>query len=227
MPIDRRERGRGARVNPAGRFERARLEPDLDRHAPEPPPPRPTEAIPDPTRTILATNQSPDIPFETSLNPYRGCEHGCAYCYARPSHEYLGYSAGLDFETKILVKEKAPELLRRALAAPRWKPQVVALSGVTDAYQPLERTARAHATMRRGLRGVPQSDHGHHQERARGAGHRPLQNPRRGGCRLGLDLSITTLDGALQRALEPRASSPGRAAARGRSDSRRPASRSA
>ena len=143
-------KGRGARANPTGRFERARVEPDLDclneaineaidegidESAPEPK----TEAIPDPSRSAISFNRSPDIPFDASFNPYRGCEHGCAYCYARPTHEYLGYSAGLDFETKILVKHHAPELLRRELSALRWKPQVVAVSGVTDAYQPLER----------------------------------------------------------------------------------------
>ena len=88
---------------------------------------------------MISRNQSPDVPFETSLNPYRGCEHGCIYCYARPGHEYLGLSAGLDFETQIFVKEDAPALLRRALENPRWTPQVIALSGVTDPYQPVER----------------------------------------------------------------------------------------
>src|SRR5690606_10962151 len=82
---------------------------------------------------------SPDVGFEASVNPYRGCEHGCVYCYARPTHEYLGFSPGLDFETRILVKEDAPALLRRTLAAPGWRPRVVALSGVTDCYQPVER----------------------------------------------------------------------------------------
>ncbi|HEY0455689.1 MAG TPA: PA0069 family radical SAM protein, partial [Verrucomicrobiae bacterium] len=82
---------------------------------------------------------SPDVGFDASINPYRGCEHGCIYCYARPTHEYLGFSAGLDFESRILVKERAPELLRKELASPKWKPQVLAMSGVTDCYQPIER----------------------------------------------------------------------------------------
>jgi DNA repair photolyase len=98
-----------------------------------------TKLLADPSRSIVATNESPDVGFDASVNPYRGCEHGCSYCYARPTHEYLGFSAGLDFETRILVKERAPELLRARLAARSWKPQVVALSGVTDAYQPAER----------------------------------------------------------------------------------------
>ena len=91
-------------------------------------------------RSIVAENDSPDVGFEVSLNPYRGCEHGCIYCYARPTHEYLGFSAGLDFETKIMVKHDAPELLRKALSSPGWQPRVLGLSGVTDAYQPVERT---------------------------------------------------------------------------------------
>ncbi len=98
-----------------------------------------TEYLPDRSRTIIAKNDSPDVGFEVSINPYRGCEHGCIYCYARPTHEFLGYSAGLDFETKILVKEDAPELLRKELSSPRWQPRVLGLSGVTDPYQPLER----------------------------------------------------------------------------------------
>jgi DNA repair photolyase len=88
---------------------------------------------------VLAENDSPDIGFRYSLNPYRGCEHGCIYCYARPSHEYLGFSAGLDFERRIMVKEDAPQLLRQAFARPSWQGEVVALSGNTDCYQPVER----------------------------------------------------------------------------------------
>ena len=102
----------------------------------------PTELYRDATRKILAENDSPDIGFRFSLNPYRGCEHGCIYCYARPSHEYLGFSAGLDFERKIMVKPDAAALLRATLASPRWQPQVVALSGNTDCYQPVERRLR-------------------------------------------------------------------------------------
>ncbi|MBY0398252.1 MAG: radical SAM protein, partial [Thermoleophilia bacterium] len=138
-------RGRGAAENPAGRFERFQFEPEPDPDDPdatgEPGRPRTTFLI-DASRSIIARNDSPDIPFDASINPYRGCEHGCAYCYARPTHEYLGFSAGLDFETKILVKPEAPALLRKALESPRWEPTVVALSGVTDAYQPAERRLR-------------------------------------------------------------------------------------
>src|SRR5262245_54287057 len=102
-------------------------------------PSRHTVFLKDDTRTIINYNDSPDVGFNASINPYRGCEHGCIYCFARPNHEYLGFSAGLDFETKILVKENAPELLRRELMLSSWKPQPLAISGVTDAFQPIER----------------------------------------------------------------------------------------
>ena len=129
---------RGAQSNPANRFEKIQFEPDAD-WDPEADPLSRTQFLRDRTSTIISYNDSPDVGFEASVNPYRGCEHGCIYCFARPNHEYLGFSAGLDFETKILVKENAPELLRRELASPRWTPQVIAISGVTDAYQPVER----------------------------------------------------------------------------------------
>src|SRR5258707_6770001 len=129
---------RGAAGNPANRFEKIHLEPDADWDPEEEPLPT-THFLRDHTATIIARNDSPDIGFEASVNPYRGCEHGCIYCYARPTHEFLGFSAGLDFETRIMVKERAPELLREELASPKWKPQVIALSGVTDCYQPVER----------------------------------------------------------------------------------------
>ena len=98
-----------------------------------------TQFFRDGTKTIIARNNSPDISFETSINPYRGCEHGCAYCFARPTHEYLGFSAGLDFESKIMVKENAAKLLEAELSSPKWKPQTLMMSGVTDPYQPIER----------------------------------------------------------------------------------------
>jgi DNA repair photolyase len=131
-------RGRGAASNPPNRFEKISLERDEDWNPAEDPAPR-TQFLRDLSQTIISYNDSPDIPFNASLNPYRGCEHGCSYCYARNSHEFLGFSAGLDFETKIIVKEKAPELLRRELSSPKWKPQTLAMSGVTDCYQPVER----------------------------------------------------------------------------------------
>ena len=129
---------RGAASNPPNRFERLRLEPDPDTFDPDEPPPA-TQFFADASESIITWNDSPDIGFEASINPYRGCEHGCIYCYARPTHEYLGFSAGLDFETRIVVKLQAAELLRKELASPNWKPRLLAMSGVTDCYQPAER----------------------------------------------------------------------------------------
>src|SRR6266496_2844534 len=129
--------GRGAGFNPPNRFERLHLEP-LDEEQGDSGA-APTEYFIDNTRSVLAKNDSPDIPFTYSINPYRGCEHGCVYCYARPSHEYLGFSAGLDFESRILVKMDAAKLLEQELCDPKFEPQVIALSGNTDCYQPVER----------------------------------------------------------------------------------------
>jgi DNA repair photolyase len=130
--------GRGAGSNPANRFEKLHLEADPETETEAPSAPG-TLFLKDKTVSILAHNESPDVGFDTSINPYRGCEHGCIYCYARPTHEFLGLSSGLDFESKILVKENAPALLREALSSPKWKPRVIAMSGVTDCYQPVER----------------------------------------------------------------------------------------
>ena len=117
-------RGRGAADNPTNRFETLDILPDAEAIDPENPTPKtPTVFLRDSSRKIIATNDSPDIGFDASINPYRGCEHGCIYCYARPTHEYLGFSAGLDFETKIMVKQDAPELLRAELSAPNGKPK--------------------------------------------------------------------------------------------------------
>jgi DNA repair photolyase len=132
-------RGRGAVSNPVGRFERLSVVADHDGDAPAPRA-QPTVYFRDRSREVISRNDSPDVPFDQSLNPYRGCEHGCIYCYARPTHEYFGLSAGLDFETSILVKEDAPTLLRQALARRSWTPTLLAMSGVTDPYQPIERT---------------------------------------------------------------------------------------
>lgn len=135
---------RGVAENPGNRFEKVHLEPDADWNPNDdgdggrPSGPR-TQFLVDHSATVITYNDSPDLGFGASLNPYRGCEHGCVYCYARPTHEYLGFSAGLDFETKIMVKERAPELLRAELSSPKWQPQVIVMSGVTDCYQPVER----------------------------------------------------------------------------------------
>ena len=129
-------KGRGAIGNPKNRFETLEVERDEEVPGPER---VETELLRDTSRSVIAYNDSPDVGFDASVNPYRGCEHGCVYCYARPFHEYLGFSAGLDFESRILVKPDAPELLRKELSSPKWKPQTLAMSGVTDCYQPAER----------------------------------------------------------------------------------------
>ena len=138
-------RGRGASWSPANRFEKLRVDlgdTDVAQVDPEELPRRQTQYFRDDTRSIITRNNSPDVGFETSVNPYRGCEHGCIYCYARPTHEYLGFSAGLDFESKIMVKMDAPTLLCAELESPQWDPQVLVMSGVTDPYQPIERKLR-------------------------------------------------------------------------------------
>jgi DNA repair photolyase len=138
VPASEPIKGRGSSSNPTNRFVRTTYERDADWNPNDDVSPR-TQIIKDTTQSIIAYNNSPDVGFDAGINVYRGCEHGCAYCFARPTHEYLGFSAGLDFETRIVVKEKAPELLRNELMSPRWKPQPLAMSGVTDCYQPLER----------------------------------------------------------------------------------------
>lgn len=132
---------RGTLAAPGNRFEALHSVPDEEYDPSEDPLPQ-TEFLADDSQSVITYNDSPDLGFNASLNPYRGCEHGCIYCYARPTHEYLGFSQGLDFETKIMVKHGAPELLRRELAARKWKPQTIAMSGVTDCYQPVERRLR-------------------------------------------------------------------------------------
>lgn len=136
--------GRGAVSNPEGRFESTRAEAvddgwgSLD----EPLPPRPTTVRPEPARSIISHNKSPDIPFEQSINPYRGCEHGCIYCYARPSHGYLNLSPGLDFETKLFYKPDAAQLLENELAVPGYRCSPITIGANTDPYQPIERDYR-------------------------------------------------------------------------------------
>ena len=201
-------RGRGTGDNPANRFEKRFVEVDPDAMDPDAPLPR-TQFLKDTSRTIIAKNDSPDVGFDRSINPYRGCEHGCVYCYARPYHEFLGYSAGLDFETKILVKEDAPALLREELSSPKWKPQVIALSGVTDCYQPAERiyrlTRRCLEVLAEFRNPVVIITKNHLVTRdvdllADLAKHRAAS----------VVLSVTTLDPALARIMEPRTSTPAR-----------------
>ena len=138
QPKQNPTQGRGTPENPPNRFEKLVYVRDPESIDPEEPSPK-TQFLRDVSKSLISYNDSPDVGFEASINPYRGCEHGCIYCYARPYHEYLGFSSGLDFETKILVKENAPKLLRDELASKRFQPKVLAISGVTDPYQPIER----------------------------------------------------------------------------------------
>lgn len=198
---------RGSVANPRNRFEKleVELEPEDALEVVQ----RRTEYLHDHAQSIISYNTSPDISFDASLNPYRGCEHGCAYCYARPTHEYAGMSAGLDFETRILVKERAPELLREELSARKWKPQSLAMSGVTDCYQPIERkleiTRRCLEVLRDFRNPVTLITKNHLITRDVDL-FREMNEY--GG--VAAAISITTLDGELSKALEPRASSPSR-----------------
>lgn len=200
-------RGRGASHNPPNRFEPVHVERD-DWNDPDDPAPR-TRLLRDASRSVIATNQSPDVGFEASVNPYRGCEHGCVYCYARPFHEYLGMSPGLDFETKILVKEDAPELLHHELTATGWTPRVLVMSGVTDPYQPAERrlevTRGCLEVLARFRNPVSIITKNHLVTRdidllSELAAHDAAR----------VTLSITTLENELQRVMEPRTSIPTR-----------------
>lgn len=131
--------GRGARTNAGGRFERFVAEAFDDGWTPDEVIKLETIVTPELAKTIISTNQSPDISFDQSINPYRGCEHGCIYCYARPNHAYVGLSPGLDFETKLFVKANAAELLEAEFSKASYKPKTIMLGGVTDIYQPIER----------------------------------------------------------------------------------------
>jgi len=199
-------RGRGAADNPPNRFIPLYRESIPGWTEEGDPAPR-TRFFRDATRTILASNDSPDIPYTYSLNPYRGCEHGCAYCYARPGHEFLGLSAGLDFESKIFVKEDAPELLRAELASLKWVPQCVSMSGVTDPYQPIERRLRL---TRRCLQVFAEFRNpvGIVTKSALVARDRDVLGELAKYQAAAVFLSVTSLDSDLIRVLEPRASTP-------------------
>jgi DNA repair photolyase len=201
------QRGRGANENPRNRFEAMYVETDEDSWIDEDARPQRTVFLNDDSQTILSPGEAEDLSFDYGLNPYRGCEHGCAYCYARTYHEYLGFSAGLDFESKIVVKPRAPELLEEALAKGSYKPGKISLSGVTDCYQPIERkleiTRRCLEVLSRFRNPVVvitknaliERDIDHLAELARYQA-------------VAVYLSVTTLDPGLARILEPRASSP-------------------
>lgn len=211
-----KKRGRGTLENPIGRFEKldvnadgdaldaiAAIESDESASSCQ----MQTQIFADPSRTIVSTNDSPDIGIEATVNPYRGCEHGCIYCYARPGHEYFGLSAGLDFETKIFAKTEGPELLRKKLSLATWNPKVITLSGVTDPYQPIEKKLRITRRCFEVLRdfrnpaavitknALVQRDIDIFSDMAAY------------DC-IAINISITTLDAKLARAMEPRASQP-------------------
>src|SRR6266496_858020 len=205
-------RGRGASWSPANRFEKLHVDlTDIDcvdvDPAIEKQPRRPTQYFRDGTKSIITRNISPDVGFETSLNPYRGCEHGCIYCYARPTHEYLGFSAGLDFESKIMVKTDAPELLRAELESPHWQPQVLVMSGVTDPYQPVERKLKITRGCLEVLAKVRNPVAIITKNRLVTRDVDLLRELAKFDA-AAVNISVTSLDSKLQRVLEPRTSSP-------------------
>jgi len=206
-------RGRAAASNPANRFERlalhvegahldaARADADTTARRVD------TDVLPDLSRSVINRVDSPDLGFHWTFNPYRGCEHGCIYCYARPTHEMLGFSCGLDFETKIMAKHDAPELLRDELAAPRWRGEPIVMSGVTDCYQPIEsrleitrRCLEVFAECRQPIGIVTKSRLVLRDIDLLGelAKHRAVH----------VAVSVTTLDNALAARIEPRAAAP-------------------
>ncbi|GAA0292997.1 PA0069 family radical SAM protein [Rhodovulum strictum] len=202
--------GRGASSNPANRFDRLSAERIEDGWAPEADlPVLRTDIRVERPRRVITRNASPDVPFDRSINPYRGCEHGCIYCFARPGHAYLGLSPGLDFETRLIARPGAPELLARELSAPSYRPRTIAIGTYTDPYQPVEAD---HQIMRRLLEVLLEFRH-------------PVGIVTRGTlierdldllsdlAGLGLvrvGVSLTTLDARLARAMEPRAPAPQR-----------------
>lgn len=203
-----RRRGRGARTNKTGRFESDVREAfddgweslgDLDAFK--------TDVIEEVAKSIISHNDSPDISFQSSINPYRGCEHGCIYCYARPSHCYLGHSAGLDFETKLYAKPNAATLLEREFKKPSYKPHTIALGGNTDPYQPIERERRITRSV---LEVMAKANHpvGVITKSALVARDIDILAPMAEKKLARVAISITTLDRRVARAMEPRAATP-------------------
>lgn len=208
--IPDRRRGRGAGVNPSGRFEK------LERHAFddgwnsfEDLPPFKTDVQIEKPRTIITRNDSPDISFDRSINPYRGCEHGCVYCFARPTHSYMGLSAGLDFESKLFAKPDAAKLLEKELAKPGYEPKTIAIGTNTDPYQPIEKQWRI---MREVLEVLENHDHPVGIVTKSALVMRDIDILSRMAQKglVKVALSVTTLDRKLARAMEPRAATPPR-----------------
>jgi len=205
-----RRRGRGAQSNAAGRYEpHARVAFDDGWRSLDDLPPFKTTVQEDATRKIVTRNDSPDIGFDRSINPYRGCEHGCVYCFARPTHAYLGLSPGLDFESKLFVKPDAAALLERELAAPSYQPRVIAIGTNTDPYQPIE---RRYQIMRRVLEVLEKTGHPVGIVTKSALVARDIDILARMAERklAKVALSVTTLDPALARTMEPRAATPAR-----------------
>lgn len=205
-------KGRGSQIHPRSRFARLEYTEDwehLEGDEAQPTERRtlPTEYFVDDAKSVVSENESPDIPFRYSLNPYRGCSHGCSYCFARPTHEYLDLNAGLDFETKIVVKQRAPDLFRDWLARDRYEPETVTLSGVTDCYQPIERKLEL---TRRCLEVALEARQPIALVTKNALVERDLDLLKELAARrlVSVALSMTTLDQALVRVMEPRTSSP-------------------
>ena len=205
-------KGRGAQIKPANRFEQTHYESDWEqldddddyldslKHIA-------TQYIPDESKSIVSEHDSPDVSFRYTVNAYRGCSHGCVYCYARPTHEYLGMDAGIDFEAKVLVKEQAPKLFRDFLAQESWVPEWIVFSGVTDCYQPAERKFK----LTRGCLEVAleaRQPVGIITKNALISRDLDLLTPMAELNTVNVAISITTLDAELARTMEPRTSTP-------------------
>lgn len=203
-----RRRGRGAGVNPAGRYEHeARIGFDDGWGSADELPPLRTSVTAERARTIVTRNESPDLSFDRSINPYRGCEHGCSYCFARPTHAYMGLSPGLDFETRLFVKPNAAELLERELGAPSYAPRAIAIGTNTDPYQPIE---REHRITRQVLEVLARTDHPVAIVTKSALVTRDIDilAPMAEKGLAKVAISVTTLDRRIARAMEPRASTP-------------------
>ena len=209
--VDReRRRGRGAGSNASGRYEpTARIAFDDGWQSIEELPAFETTVTEEKARKIITRNDSPDIGFDRSINPYRGCEHGCVYCFARPTHSYMGLSAGLDFETKLFAKPEAPELLERELSAPNYSPRVIAIGTNTDPYQPIE---RRYEIMRGALEVLERAGHPVGIVTKSALVTRDIDILARMARRnlVKVALSVTSLDPKLARTMEPRAATPSR-----------------
>jgi DNA repair photolyase len=203
--------GRGSQIRPANRFEQTHVEDDFEQLEDDDEllasRRLKTEFLPDRTQRIITENDSPDVGFRYSINPYRGCEHGCSYCYARPSHELLGLNAGIDFETKVLVKHDAARLLRDELCDCRWHGEQIMLSGVTDCYQPAERQFRITRSLLEVMLEARQAV-SLITKNALVLRDLDLLRPLAELRLVQVFLSITTLDAELARAMEPRTATP-------------------